>query len=97
MASRLGCSRSDAASILLRVCLFSAGSSVTHRNVARGSASTPRSLEPCNIASITAVAITVLPAPVIAESAKLDLLRSSCQSRRPRRSCLKHPSAASRW
>lgn len=83
--------------MLLRVWRFRAGSSVTHRNSARGSPVNPRSADPSSMASITAVAITVLPAPVTAERAKADRLSCSAQSARPRPSRFSTSMAACRW
>ena len=45
-----------------------------HRKAVRGSGSVSRSLEPCRSASMTAVAMTVLPEPVMAERANDDRL-----------------------
>jgi hypothetical protein len=53
-----------------RVCSLSDGSSVNHSTTAPGSGSKSYSALPSNSASITAAAITVLPAPVVAVSEK---------------------------
>src|SRR4051812_8698366 len=78
----MGNSRSEASSILPRVCRFNAGSSVIQRSVARVSGSASRSDELWMSASITAAAITVLPAPIIADSANEDGILLFAQSSR---------------
>jgi len=70
---------------------------VIHKNVIHGSGSWSRSVEPKSSASMTAVAMTVLPEPVMAESANEERSLDSAQSRRVWRSRLRISAAASRW
>jgi hypothetical protein len=64
--SRSDPSRGEAVIIRFRVCAFSCGLSVIHRKTAVGSGGVETSSVPKMMCSMTAVAMTVLPAPVVA-------------------------------
>jgi hypothetical protein len=96
IVNRLSLMSEEESSIFCSVCRFSDGSSVTHRNVA---SSTPGvASSPSRDASMTPVAMTVLPAPVGAASTTADRsLGSSSWSRVARMRCLESAATAASW